>query len=68
MGNQSRTNRQITVEWGALTPTVEGVGFRSKRGQTGRSPSQPDAHATLCMILRETGATGFLSPQARRFG
>lgn len=57
----------VTIEWGALSPTIETLGFRSKSRRSASRASQPDAHATLCMILRENGATGYMTHKPRRF-
>ena len=67
MQNQGTKTAHITIEWGALSPTIETLGFRSKKGRAQRRASQPDAHATLCMILRENGTSGYLSANPRRF-
>lgn len=57
----------VTIEWGSLSPTIETLGFRSAPRRAQGQASQPDAHATLCMILRENGTSGYLSAKPLRY-
>ena len=67
MRQQGKKTAHVTIEWGVLSPTIETLGFRTTKRPTPHRASQPDAYATLCMILRENGTSGYLSAKAQRF-
>ncbi len=67
MQAKGKTSTHVTIEWGALSPTFETLGFREKAKRAPRRAKQSDAYAALCMILRENGSYGFKTSSDPRF-